>query len=320
MKPIVLLLLSLCLTPGCRAATPAPLPAESRQGAAQKTTLVEARHDHAPKLVRREAGTEPVPAPPKALFRTVYYKSDVGKLAAYLSQSPQDGKKHPAIIWVFGGFGNDLGGTAWRQASPDNDQSASAFRKAGIVTMYPSFRGGNRNPGIREDFFGEVDDVIAAADFLAKQDFVDPKRIYLGGHSTGGTMAMLVAECSDRFRAVFAFGPVANAAAYGQDRVVFDTTNEKEVELRAPILWLHCIKNPTFVFEGMEGGNVDSLDLMAQASENPRIQFCKVQGATHFSTLAPITQLIAQRILKDTEAKSNVAFSEDELNAFFARR
>ena len=30
--------------------------------------------------------------------------------------------------------------------------------------------------------------------FLAKQDYVDPKRIYLGGHSTGGTLALLTAE------------------------------------------------------------------------------------------------------------------------------
>ena len=37
--------------------------------------------------------------------------------------------------------------------------------------------------------------------FLAAQPYVDPARIYLGGHSTGGTLALLVAECSETFRA-----------------------------------------------------------------------------------------------------------------------
>ena len=65
--------------------------------------------------------------------------------------------------------------------------------------MFPSLRGGNDNPGRREGFFGEVDDILAATDYLARQPHVDPKRIYLGGHSTGGTMVMLVAESTDRY-------------------------------------------------------------------------------------------------------------------------
>ena len=65
--------------------------------------------------------------------------------------------------------------------------------------MFPSLRGGNDNPGNKEGFLGEVDDVLAAADFLSKQEFVDPNRIYLGGHSTGGTLVLLVAACSNKF-------------------------------------------------------------------------------------------------------------------------
>lgn len=92
-----------------------------------------------------------------------------------------------------------------------NEHAAAApYRKAGLVTMFPSLRGGNTSPGRREGFFGEVDDLIAAAQWLARQDYVDPERIYLGGHSTGGTLALLVAESTDRFRAVFALGSVAD--------------------------------------------------------------------------------------------------------------
>ena len=42
--------------------------------------------------------------------------------------------------------------------------------------LFPSLRGGNQNPGVKEGFFGEVDDLLAAANFLAKQGFVDPNR------------------------------------------------------------------------------------------------------------------------------------------------
>src|SRR5213078_4101010 len=120
----------------------------------------------------------------------------------------------------------------WRDAGGLGDQSASAYRKAGLVMMFPALRGGNDNPGAREGFLGEVDDVLAAEAFLRKQDYVDPRRIYLGGHSTGGTLVLLAAECSDRFRAVFSFGPVDDVAGYEPQYLPFDTSNPREVELR----------------------------------------------------------------------------------------
>ena len=73
--------------------------------------------------------------------------------------------------------------------------------------MFPSLRGGNDNPGKKEGFLGEVNDVLAASEFLSRQEYVDPDRIYLGGHSTGGTLALLVAASTDKYRAVFSFGP-----------------------------------------------------------------------------------------------------------------
>jgi len=133
------------------------------------------------------------------------------------------------MIWVFGGFDNSIGETAWEPATPDNDQSASAFREAGMVMMYPSFRGGNMNPGNFEGFYGEVDDLLAAADYLATKDYVDPQRIYLGGHSTGGTMVMLAAAATVRFRAVFAFGPVDDVSGYGAEMLPFSPWDAKEV-------------------------------------------------------------------------------------------
>src|SRR5215831_21087993 len=126
-------------------------------------SLAEARRGFQTKLARKEKAGEPVPEPPKGVFDLVHYQSPAGKLAAYLTPDPKDGKKHPAIVWITGGDCNTIG-EVWEEAPPENDQTASAYRKAGIVMMFPSLRGGNDNPGLKEGFFGEVDDVLAAAD------------------------------------------------------------------------------------------------------------------------------------------------------------
>ena len=284
------------------------------KGAERPPTLGEARKGFVTKIVRRGGEKEPVEEPPPRVFRKVTYDAAPGKLAAYLTPDPKDGKKHPAIVWITGGDCNSIG-DVWSEAPAKNDQTASAYRKAGIVMMFPALRGGNDNPGTKEGFLGEVDDVLAAADFLAKQPYVDPARIYLGGHSTGGTLVLLVAESSDKFRAVFSFGPVSDVGGYGPEYCPFDLRNPKEVELRSPGKWLHGIRSPTFVFEGAAGrSNVDELRAMARISTNAKVRFYPVRGADHFRLLAPVNRLVASKILTDDGPTTNLSFTEDELN------
>ncbi|HEV3261266.1 MAG TPA: prolyl oligopeptidase family serine peptidase [Gemmataceae bacterium] len=285
----------------------------------QAASLTEARRVFKTVPIRRESGKEPVPEPPPQLFRTVQYDAAAGKLAAYVTPDPKDDKKHPAIIWIAGGDCNSIDQGCWQEGPPSNDQSASAFRKAGVVMMFPSLRGGNDNPGIKESFLGEVDDVLAAAQYLGKQEFVDPNRIYVGGHSTGGTLVLLVAECSDRFRAIFSFGPVDNVAGYGPEYLPFDTSNPREIELRSPGRWLATITSPTFVFEGTVQGNIGSLQAMARSSTNPHAHFVAIRGANHFSSLAPTTRLIADKVLRDDGPACNLTFTEEEVSKPFAR-
>jgi acetyl esterase/lipase len=281
-------------------------------------SLTEARKGFQTRLVRRGAAKEPVPQPPPNVFRLVRYDAPAGKLAAYLSPDPKDGKKHPAIIWITGGDCNKIE-DVWSEAPANNDQTASAFRKSGVVMMFPSLRGGNDNPGVKEGFLGEVDDVLAAADFLAKQEYVDPKRIYLGGHSTGGTLVMLVAECSDRFRAVFSFGPASNVRGYGPQYLPCDLNNRREIELRSPGSWLASIQSPTFVFEGTVQGNIGDLQEMARTSTNPKAQFFPVRGASHFSILAPTNRLIAAKVMLDDGPTCNLAFTAEEVSKPFGK-
>ena len=115
---------------------------------------------------------------------------------------------------------------------------------------------------------------------------MDPNRIYLGGHSTGGTLVLLVAECSERFRAVFSVEPGESVAGYGEAFLPFDFSNPRELELRSPILWLHSIKRPTFVF-GAEEDCGAAVKAMEAKSENELVHFLVAEDEDHGSILRP---------------------------------
>lgn len=278
-------------------------------------TFAEARESFTTQLTRRETENYPVPVPPRELFSIVEYDAPVGALPAYLSRAPignRPNQKHPAIIWVVGGFGNSIDEIAWTPGPPENNQSAAAFREAGVIMMYPSFRGGNENPGYKEGLYGEVDDLLAAARFLKAQTQVDPDRIYLGGHSTGGTLVLLAAAAApdDMFRAVFASGAAEEAAGYGTESIPCNLYDDDERNMRAPIMWLDSIRCPVYVFEGAHrSGNVDSLYAMQRATDNDRIEFHAVAGHDHFSILDPLTQLLADQIMRGGE----IAFDPRDL-------
>jgi acetyl esterase/lipase len=307
------------VAPAANRPTSAPQPGAIADPAAAPPTLTEARRGFVTKLAANSHSGSAPTEPPPDVFRLVHYDSPAGKLAAYLTPDPGDGQKHPAIVWITGGDCNTID-ALWEAAPRDNDQTAAAYRKAGIVMMFPSLRGGNNNPGRHEGFLGEVDDVVAAAKFLAQQGYVDRRRIYLGGHSTGGTLVMLVAASTDGFRAVFSFGPAADVSGYGPEYLPFDTANPRELELRSPGRWLSSVESPLFVFEGNdEPSNIDSLRAMSRASTNSLIRFLPVGGVSHFSILAPTNELIAAKILHDEGSETSIAFSAEELGAIGKR-
>jgi acetyl esterase/lipase len=306
-RPAPLAIVLLLTLPACSLQEPLAVRSESLAAARKGFTT------H-PKGAR---SGDPVDGPPSGTVRIVSYPSAVGQLAAYLSPDPHDGKRHPAIVWITGGDCNSIG-DVWSPADPRNDQTAGIFRSVGIVTMYPSLRGGNQNPGVKEGFYGEVNDVIAAARSLQAVPYVDPRRVYLGGHSTGGTLALLVSEMTGGFRGVFAFGPAADVSGYPREYLPFDTSNRREVELRSPGYWLASIRSPVWVIEGT-GGNIDSLRAMKAANQNPLVHFVEVRGADHFSLLGQLNLLIAGKIYADTGAKCNITMTSEEATKLLGR-
>ena len=216
------------------------------------------------------------------------------------------------MVWIAGGDCNAIDDELFRHASANNDQTAAAFWQEGMVTMFPSLRGGNGNPGRREGFFGEVEDVVAALEFVRGIENVDAERVFLGGHSTGGTLVLLVAEVTDRFRAAFAFGPVADVRSYPKQIFPFDLSDEREIELRAPVRWLDSIRRPVFIFEGADPpGNAGPLRTLAAASKNPLVHVQAVTGANHFTFLHSFHAFLARQLMSESDPIKGLAVAGD---------
>ncbi len=278
-------------------------------------SLADARRGHDAGVTGRSQSDDAPPTPPAGTFNLVRYPAPPGELAAYLTPPPKGSGKHPAIVWIGGGDSAAIG-DMWTEQDPTNDQSASAFRKAGIVLMVISLRGGNDNPGEREGLYGEVDDVKAAGDYLARQPYVDPARIYLGGHSTGATLTLLTMASTSQFRAAFAFGPMATPSRTYMAALGVQVAGQEDLDRRAPIRFLHAIKAPTTVIEG-ENGNAKALAAMRAATANPNLRFHLVERASHFTVLGRVSELVAKRILKDTGPAPAIVFTDEELTALF---
>lgn len=223
----------------------------------------------------------------------------------------REGEKRPAIVWIHGGFDFGIDSFAWEPGSSDNDQSASTFREAGLVLMIPSLRGTNDSPGEVECFLGEVDDVVAAGRYLLSRPDVDPTRIYLGGHSTGGTMVLLAAASSDFFRGVFAFGPTLSVLSYGDSSCVPESAGVQEQLLRTPAFFFRDVKTPTILVEGAEGNG--PYGILSEDLGDAPISTVIVPGTDHFSVLRPASEVVAEAILRDSGEQPNFQITAEAI-------
>jgi dienelactone hydrolase len=238
--------------------TPTSFPEETENYA-------QARKGFQTKLVRKG----PAPQNGKAVVppggvREVAYRSGNLSLKAWVSGSAADAARRPAVLFLHGGFAFDR--DDWEQARP--------FRDAGYVVMAPILRGENGLPGSYSMFYDEVEDVIAAADVLTSMPYVDGKRIYVAGHSVGGTLALLTAMTSDRFRAAASFSgsPDQVAWARGQQELVpFATTDSREFQMRSPLAFPRSFKCPVRIYYG-------SQEILFSASSQKTAKLAKAAG------------------------------------------
>lgn len=277
---------------------------------------LEARAAFKTKIFDKPATRTPAPDPPYGVFEKVRYKAPLGENAAYITPV-KEGTKRPAMVWIGGGFDWSIDEGSWQPRPRENDQSARAWREAGMVLMVPSLRGCNDSPGNREYFLGEAADVVAAIDFVATRPDVDTSRIYLGGHSTGATLALLAAPSSKKLRGVFAFGPVASPRSYIPTGTALDGAKDLEMSLRAPINFLLVIKAKTIIIEGGFGGNILEFPFFKENKGTSPISFVEVPRATHFSVLAPVSELLAKKVMAAAGKTYEIELYDDEATRAF---
>jgi dienelactone hydrolase len=183
-------------------------------------------------------------AVPPGVQETEYLSGSL-RLKAWVNKPMPAGAPKPAVLFLHGGFA--FGADDWDQAKP--------FRDAGFVTMLPILRGENGLPGSFSMFYDEVDDVLAAAEALGKTPGVDTNRMYVSGHSAGGTFTMLAAMTSTRFKAAASFSgsPDQLLIVRGREKVVpFDLKNQRELQMRSPLAYPKSFKCPVRIYYGSQ--------------------------------------------------------------------
>ena len=233
-----------------RGATPAREAADNATEGAAPAPLVEVQHeDYAQarnrfrsRLLRRGPAPQPWSPvkPPEGVAEVEYHSGDL-RLRAWMNRPAEAGAKQPAVLFLHGGFAFDR--DDWAVSQP--------LRDAGFVVLTPTLRAENGQPGSFTLFYDEVDDVLAAAAFLSQQPSVDADRLYVAGSSAGGTLALLAAAASPRFRAAASFSASPDQALlvkHARIELPFDQGDPRELQLRSPLAYAGSFKCPVRIY------------------------------------------------------------------------
>ncbi len=212
----------------------------------QAADYADARKEFKTKLVRdvKAPGKFEPMAVPEGVSE-VEYTSGSLKLRAWMNIPATNDGKRPGVLFLHGGFAFGLGD--WEMTRP--------YREAGFVVMLPLLRGENGLPGRFSLYYDEVEDVLAAAEYLGRHPSVDAKQVHVAGHSVGGTLALLAAMTSARFRSASSFSASPDQVLYckhgiSQESIPFDTGNPREYQMRSPMAYAASFKCPARMYYG----------------------------------------------------------------------
>ena len=194
----------------------------------------------------------------------VHYPSKDGKwtISAFVYvpyNLPRSGQ-HPAIVYVHGG---------------PTAQTMNAFNRfiqymanQGYIVIAPNYRG---STGYGKDFQqanlfdmggGDLQDVLAAADWIKQTGYVDPKKLILMGGSYGGYLTMMgVTKAPEVWAAGVPIVPFVNwfTELQNEDPVLQQSDlatmgdpekNKARYEDRSPINFVNQIKAPLYLLAG----------------------------------------------------------------------
>jgi dipeptidyl aminopeptidase/acylaminoacyl peptidase len=146
------------------------------------------------------------------LKRVAFSSGDRTLIPGYVftPRTMQAGKRYPALVMVHGGFHERFD---WRWFAKI-DEAVSR----GYVVIFPEYRG-SRGYGANhyKNDYGITDtaDVLASADYMARQSFVDPDRLGIIGQSRGGMVTLLAIEkAPNKFKAAVDIVGLTDFVAY----------------------------------------------------------------------------------------------------------
>jgi dipeptidyl aminopeptidase/acylaminoacyl peptidase len=175
----------------------------------------------------------------------VQFASGDLQLKAWVGMPDTRLAKMPVVIFLHGGFA----------FAADDYAMAEPYRKAGFVIVTPMLRGENGQAGHFSMFYSEVDDVLAAEAYVRAQPYADPSRIFLAGHSVGGTLSLLAGMASPNFKGIASMSgspdQVFFSRGWGED-APFDLSDARELEMRSPLAYATSLKAPTRMYLGTE--------------------------------------------------------------------
>ena len=146
-----------------------------------------------------------------------------------------------------------------------------------------------------KDAHAGLSNARAAVDYaLARVPGIDPSRLYAAGHSSAGSLALLVAEYDPRITACIAYAPCCNVPKrLGEQTLsVLDNAIDGERDFltrSSPNTHPEKVRCPLFLFHADDDSNLPTLDVDAFAAQvqqtNSAVTYVKVPTGNHYQSM-----------------------------------
>jgi dipeptidyl-peptidase-4 len=200
-------------------------------------------------------------------------------------------KRYPVFLFVYGGPHSQQVTRGW------GNLFKQYMAQQGFVVFTLDNRGSSRRERVFTDvIYGqlgkhEVEDQVTGIDWLAKQSFVDSKRVGVFGWSYGGFMSLrLLAAASDKIAMGVSVAPVTDWALYDThytEQFVGGTPKSAPEAYKESGVFAHLdgLKSPLLLVHGMADDNVlftNSTRLIdALVNRNVKFELMTYPGAKH---------------------------------------
>lgn len=133
-----------------------------------------------------------------------------------------------------------------------------------------------------------------ALDFaLTNEPALDANRIYAAGHSSAGTVALLLAEKEPRIKACLAYAPCCDVEARLKETVPVFTPVVPDyttfLHASSPLTYVTSLRCPVFLFHADDDSNVPLSDNAAFVSRlkktNANVTFVRVPTGNHYDSM-----------------------------------